>query len=223
MLDTDQEQTNLDGYPNEDDEEHRFSMVHVYGDCEVDPGEIHEGENEEPHLSVVLDPRFSPFNFLSIASYTHPMLAINEWDDYLLRFRGRKHENLSNHLLKFYVCMLKHKFFHKDVWINMFGFSLEEYACEWFQSLCAASMHSLKGFHDSFNLYCENIYPAHLIFYGCCKKFSLHILQMIECSSCDDSSKYMIERESEDKSEYFSNTYEKFSLYFPRRSPSRYG
>jgi hypothetical protein len=43
MSDTDQEQTTFDGYPNEDDEEQRFSMVHVYSDCETDPGESHEG------------------------------------------------------------------------------------------------------------------------------------------------------------------------------------
>jgi hypothetical protein len=53
---------------------------------------------------------------------------------------------------------------------------------------------------------------AHLIFYDCCKRFSLHILQMIECSSCDESGKDLIERESEDKSEYLANTDEKFSL-----------
>jgi hypothetical protein len=35
---------------------------------------------------------------------------------------------------------------------------------------------------------------------------------MIECSSCDESGKDLIERESEDKSEYLANTDEKFSL-----------
>jgi hypothetical protein len=35
---------------------------------------------------------------------------------------------------------------------------------------------------------------------------------MIECSSCDESGKDPIERESEDESEYLANTDEKFSL-----------
>jgi hypothetical protein len=41
ILDTNQEQTAFDGYPNEDDEEKSFSMVLVYGDCESDPRESH--------------------------------------------------------------------------------------------------------------------------------------------------------------------------------------
>ena len=63
MLDIDQEQTAFDGYPSEDEEEQIFSMVHVYSDCEIDLGESHEEEKEEPHLSTILAQNFSPFNF----------------------------------------------------------------------------------------------------------------------------------------------------------------
>jgi hypothetical protein len=212
MSDTDQEQTTFDGYPSEDDEEKSSSMVPVYSDCETDPGESHEGEKEEPHLSAILAQNFSPFNFSSISGYPHPVPAINEWDDYLPRFRGSKHDHPGEHLLKFHVCMLEHGFFHEDVWIKMFSFSLEEDALGWCLSLPAASIHSLKDFHDAFNSYYGKIYPAHLIFYDCCKRFSLHILQTIECSSCDESGEDLIERESKDESEYFANTDENFSL-----------
>jgi hypothetical protein len=222
MLDTEQEQMNFDGYPNEDDEEKSFSIILVYGDCESDPGESHEEEKEEPHLSDILALRFDPFNFLAIAGCPHPVSDRDEWDEYLLRFRGRKHDDPGKHLLKFHVFMLKHRFFHNDVWINMFIFSLEEDGIDWCLSLPTTTIHSLNDFHDAFNSYNENIYPDHLIFYDCCKNLTLHILQMIECSSCDESGKYMIKRESEDKSEYLANMDEKFSLYFPRRSPSRY-
>ena len=92
----------------------------------------------------------------------------------------------------------------------MFSFSLEEDALGWCLSLPISSIHSLKDFHDAFNSYYEKIYLAHLIFYGCCKKLALHILQVIECSSCDESGKDMIERESEDKSEYSTNIDGKF-------------
>jgi hypothetical protein len=115
MSDTHQEQTIVDGYPSEEDEEHSFSMVPIFGDYESNPGESHEGEKEEPHISAILAHIFSPFNFSAISGYTHPVLAINEWDDYLLRFRGSKHDDPSKHLLKFHVCMLDHRFFHKDV------------------------------------------------------------------------------------------------------------
>jgi len=213
MSNTDQEQTDFDGYPNKDDEEKRFSMVLVYSDCETNPGESHEGEKEEPHLLAILAQRFSPFNFSSISGYPHPVSAINEWDDYLMRFRGSKHDHPGENLLKFHVFMLEHGFFHEDVWIKMFSFYLEEDALGWCLSLPTASIHSLKDFHDAFNSYYKKIYLAHLIFDDCCKRFALHILQMIECSSCDESGEDLIERERKDESEYFTNTNENFSLY----------
>jgi hypothetical protein len=74
-------------------------------------------------------------------------------DDYLSRFRGSKHDDPGKHLLKFHVCMLEHDFFHKDVWIKMFGFSLEEDALDWCLSLPTAIIHPLKDFHDAFNSY----------------------------------------------------------------------
>ena len=49
MSDTDQEQTNFDGYPSEDDEEQIFSIVLFYDDYESDPWESHEGEKEDPN------------------------------------------------------------------------------------------------------------------------------------------------------------------------------
>jgi hypothetical protein len=87
-------------------------MVPVYSDCETDPGESHEGEKEEPHLSAILAQSFSPLNFSAIFGYPHLVLAINEWDDYLPRFRGSKHDHPDAHLFKFHVCMLEHGFFH---------------------------------------------------------------------------------------------------------------
>jgi hypothetical protein len=133
MLDIDQEQTTFDGYPSEDEEKQSSSMVPVYSDCETDPGESHEGEKEEPHLSAILVQKFSPFNFSAISGYPHPVPAINEWDDYLLRFRGSKHDHLGEHLLKFHVCMLEHGFFHEDVWIKMFF--LFRRRCSWMVSI----------------------------------------------------------------------------------------
>jgi hypothetical protein len=167
-------------------------------------------------MEAILAKRFPPFNFSAIVGYPHPVPAINEWDDYLPRFRGSKHDHPGEHLLKFHICMLEHGFFHEDVLIKMFKFSLEEDAREWCQSLPAASIHSLKDFHDAFNSYYEKIYLSHLILDDCCKKFAFHIQQMIESSSCDESGEDLIERESEDRSEYFANVDEIFSLSISR-------
>jgi hypothetical protein len=193
MSNTDQEKTYFDVYPSEDDKEKIFSMVPVYSDCETDPGESHEEEKEEPHLLAILSQIFSPFNFSSISGYPHPVPAINEWDDYLLRFRGSKHDHPDEHLLKFHVCMLEHGFFHENVWIKMFSFYLEEHSIGWFPSLPDATIHSLKDFHNAFISYYGKIYPTHLIFYDCCKRFEIHILQTIKCSSCGESGEDLIE------------------------------
>jgi hypothetical protein len=79
------------------------------------------------------------------------LVVINEWDDYLPRFRGSKHDHPGNHLLKFHICILEHGILHEDFIINMFTFSLEEDAREWCQYLLTASIHSLKDFHEAFN------------------------------------------------------------------------
>jgi hypothetical protein len=94
----------------------------------------------------------------------------------------------------------------------MFYFYLEEDALGWCLPLPVSSILYLNDFHDAFNSYYGKIYLTHIIFDDCCKRFALHILQMIECSSCDESGKDLIERESEDESEYLANTDEKLSL-----------
>ena len=124
------------------------------------------------------------------------MSAINEWDDYLLRFRGSKHDHPSEHLFNLHICMLEHNFIHEDVLIKMFRFSLEEDAHEWCQSLPATSIHSLKDFYNAFNLYYKEIYMSHLILDDYCKKFASHIEKMIELSSCDESGEGQSERGS---------------------------
>jgi hypothetical protein len=92
--------------------------------------------------------------------------------------------------------MLEHNFVHEDVLIKMFIFPLEEDACEWCQSLPAASINSLKDFHDAFKLYYKDIYMSHRILDDYCKKFASHIEQMIESSSCDESGEGLSERGS---------------------------
>jgi hypothetical protein len=64
MLNIDQEQITLEGYPSEDDEEQIFlmaplepcSMVPVYDDYDYDPLESHEEEMEELNEQLVSCP-----------------------------------------------------------------------------------------------------------------------------------------------------------------------
>jgi hypothetical protein len=163
-------------------------------------------------LEAILSQSYAFCDFSNIFGFPHPMPTIIEWHDYLSRFIGRKHDLPGEHLFNFHKCMLENGFVQQDVLINMLKFSLEENAHEWCQSLPAASIHSLKDFHISFISYYENIYPADPIFDKFCKDYEFHIQQTIECSSCDESGEYPIERESKDGSEYFSNMNEIFSL-----------
>jgi hypothetical protein len=45
-------------------------------------------------------------------------------------------------------------------------------ALEWCQSLPAASIRSLAGFHTTFNSFCKDYYPAVRLFESCCEEFS---------------------------------------------------
>jgi hypothetical protein len=108
--------------------------------------------------------------------------------------------------------MLEHGLVHEDVLIKMFRFYLEEHAREWYQSLPPTSIHSLKDFHVAFNSYYDKIYPTNLIFDNCCKEFEFLIQHTTWCSSCDESGEDLIERESEDRSDYFANMDENSSL-----------
>jgi hypothetical protein len=98
-------------------------------------------------MEAILAQRYAFCDFSNIVGFPHPVSTITEWDDYLPRFRGSKHDHPSEHLLNFHKCMLEHGFVHEDVLIKLFIFSLEEHAREWCQSLPTASIHSLKEFH----------------------------------------------------------------------------
>jgi hypothetical protein len=119
-------------------------------------------------MEKILAKRYAFCDFSDIAGFPHPVPTINEWGDYLPRFRGSKYDHPGEHLFNFHECMLEHGFVHEDVLIKLFKFSLEGNARNWCQSLPAVSIHSLKDFHVAFNSYYEKIYSADLLFPECC-------------------------------------------------------
>jgi hypothetical protein len=131
-------------------------------------------------MEKILAKRYGFCDFSNIAGFPHPVPTINEWDDYLPRFRGSKYDHPGEHLFNFHQCMLEHGFVHEDVLIKLFKFSLEGNAREWCQSLPAVSIHSLKDFHVAFNSYYEKIYSADLLFPECCHEFHLSKLELHE-------------------------------------------
>jgi hypothetical protein len=138
-------------------------------------------------MEKILAKRYAFCDFSDIAGFPHPVPTINEWDDYLPRFRGSKYDHPGEHLFNFHQCMLEHGFVHEDVLIKLFKFSLEGNAREWCQSLPAVSIHSLKDFHVAFNSYYEKIYSADLILDNCCKESAFHTQHSVSIpSDCEN-------------------------------------
>ena len=66
------------------------------------------------------------------------------WGDCLPRFRENEEDNTLDHLIRFHQYMVHLNIQHEDVLMNMFMYSLEQDAREWYFSLLAASISSLK-------------------------------------------------------------------------------
>jgi hypothetical protein len=62
---------------------------------------------------------------------------------------------------------------HEDVQINLFRFSLEGIARDWYRSLPVASVNSLADFHVAFHLFCKEIFSVDLLYLECCHEFHL--------------------------------------------------
>lgn len=62
---------------------------------------------------------------------------------------------------------------HEDVQIQLFFFSLEGIAFDWYRSLPIASISSLADFHAAFHVFCKGIFSNDFIFPECCHEFNL--------------------------------------------------
>jgi hypothetical protein len=72
--------------------------------------------------------------------------------------------------------------------MNMFMYSLEGDAREWYRSFPPDNISSLEQFHATFSEHCKRFYPADLLFENCCEEFGSYIQQSItnSCSSIDE-------------------------------------
>jgi hypothetical protein len=122
----------------------------------------------------------------------------------------------AQHLINFHRCIDQLDIYHEYALMKMFIYSLNGDARKWYWSLAIASISSLKEFHAAFNKYCKRYYSSDTILEECCERFKSDIQQTIECSSCDEFCEDLIERESKDRSEYFENMDENFSLSISR-------
>jgi hypothetical protein len=83
-------------------------------------------------MEVILVERFSIFNFSVVHGFPNIVPTIDEWGDYLPRFRYNIDDKyLVDHLLDFHEVMHRLGMHHEDVLMKMFMYSLEGYAHEW--------------------------------------------------------------------------------------------
>jgi hypothetical protein len=127
----------------------------------------------------------------------------SEWMDYLPTFKEDKGDNPAQHLITFHQCMDQLDIHHEDVLMKMFMYSLKGDAREWYFSLPASSIFSLRYFHVAFNEHCKRYFYKELIFEHCCEEFHSDI-QHINFSSSEDGRDYT--NEDVDKKSFIHGT-----------------
>ena len=138
-------------------------------------------------MEAILAQGFSPINLSVVPGFPNVVPTIDEWGDFLPRFREHRDENPAKHLLEFHELMHQWGIHHEDVLMQMFMYSLEGYAREWYQSFPPTSISSLEQFHVAFNKHCKRLFPADLLFENCCEEFGSHIRQSLISSSSSEN------------------------------------
>ena len=91
-------------------------------------------------MESILAQRFAPFNFFDVPGFPNPVPTMDVWGYFLPWFRERKEDNPSDHLIRVHQYMVQLNIQHEDVLMNIFMYSLEKDAREWYFSLPAASI-----------------------------------------------------------------------------------
>jgi len=125
-------------------------------------------------MEAIVARRFAPLNFSDIPGFPNSVPTMDVWGDCLPRFRENKEDNPSDHLIKFHQCMVQLNIQHEDVLMKMFMYSLEKDARDWYFSLPAVNISSLKEFHTCFRKRCKYLYPAELFLKDCCEQADVY-------------------------------------------------
>jgi hypothetical protein len=56
-------------------------------------------------MEVILGRRFAPFDLSVVPGFPNDVPTMDEWGDYLSRFRGDNHDHLAQHLIDFHQYM----------------------------------------------------------------------------------------------------------------------
>jgi hypothetical protein len=119
-------------------------------------------------MQDIVDVRFAPFNFSSIPSFPNVVPIVDEWRYFLPRFKGEDEYCPAHHLIKFHQCMYQLDIHHEDVLMKMFMYPLDADVGQWYRTLLASSISSLREFHKCFHNYCKRIYHVDCLLEHCC-------------------------------------------------------
>jgi hypothetical protein len=122
-------------------------------------------------MEAILARRFSPLNFSAISGFPNPVPHLSEWGDLLPVFREENDDDHAQHLINFHQCMEQLNLHQEDVLMKMFMFSLKDDARDWYFSLPAASISTLREFHVAFNFHCKRYYSSEFLFHDCCEEY----------------------------------------------------
>jgi hypothetical protein len=137
-------------------------------------------------MKAILTRRFAPLNFSAIDGYPHLVPQIDEWQDLLPRFYEGDDDNPFEHVHEFHALMQQLDIHHEDILMKMFMYSLEGDVRQWYRTLPASSISSLKDFHEVFFSHCKIIYPAERLFENCCEGYASYIQDSTSDSSSSD-------------------------------------
>jgi hypothetical protein len=124
-------------------------------------------------MENILAQRLAFYDFSQIVGFPNPLPDRDEWEDILPEFQEKNLEVPAEHLLDFHEVIHRLNIMHEDVQIKIFKYSLKGVALDWCRSLPTASIHSLTGFHTTFNSFCKDYFPAECLYENCCDEFSL--------------------------------------------------
>ena len=113
-------------------------------------------------MEAIVAARFVPFNFSTVSDFPNNVPSMDEWGDFLPRFRGDGRDHPAQHLIEFHQYMDQIDIHHDDVLLKMFIYSLEGDARHWYRSLPIYIISSIKHFHVVFYVYFKRIYFADL-------------------------------------------------------------
>jgi len=95
-------------------------------------------------MKSIMFTRFSPLNFIDIDGFPNVVPNMDIWGDCLPCFKEIKEDNPSDHLVKFHECIDQLNLHREDVRMNIFMYTLEGDARQWYCSLSSSSIPSLR-------------------------------------------------------------------------------